>query len=764
MKAKSLISRLTAACMALSILISGVASADSVTVATEKLNIRKEADASSRSISLVREGETLSFVSEADDWYQVKSNGTVGFVSKDYVSLNRSELETDVEKNTELFSSPLTGRTTNRVNMRKLPITTADIAKVVPDKSTVEVIGQCGIWYLVKYSGRTGYLMAQYVTVEGNNDPAPSQPDSSDTTASNDTSSDENYTAARSGSTTTRVNMREQPSTGSAIKKVLAKNASVAVLGENGTWYKVSSGGKVGYVSKAYITLTADSSESAPSVPSLSPSTSDVELYDGAVSGATTERVNLRTSASTSSAVVTVLAKNQSLTVEGETGSWYKVKVGSKSGYVAKAYILISSNNNNSDSSSDDTVVSDGLISYPAARTGITTTKVNLREDANTSCDVVKVLSKGAALSVLGEINGFYQVKTGSSVGFAAKDYVLLGVSGSTDEDPDEDANEDQDDSDSTPSVEETIYSSSLTGTTTVKVNMRRDPEGDVLFTLPSGTYVTLIGERSGWYKVTYNASTGYISKAYVTEGAVSAPVQPDTSTGTTTSPDEPDESKATTAYISTGTINMRKGPGTDYGVIKVLQKGDEITCYQLTDGWYFIKAGSDTGYVSSKYVTTTKPTVSVPAEPDEDDTTSSTTVSGKVQMADWWTSNIQKTFARGVIATVTDVDTGISWQVIRSGGTNHADVQPLTAADTAKMKQAYGGTWSWNRRAIWVTINGVRYAASMNGMPHGTGSITTNNFDGHHCIHFLNSRTHTGNRWDTAHQSMVQKAYNAGQ
>ena len=64
----------------------------------------------------------------------------------------------------------------------------------------------------------------------------------------------------------------------------------------------------------------------------------------------------------------------------------------------------------------------------------------------------------------------------------------------------------------------------------------------------------------------------------------------------------------------------------------------------------------------------------------------------------------------------------------------------------------------------VYKSIDGVSYAASMNGMPHGTGSITTNNFDGHHCIHFLNSRTHTGNRWDTQHQAMVQKAYKAGQ
>ena len=140
----------------------------------------------------------------------------------------------------------------------------------------------------------------------------------------------------------------------------------------------------------------------------------------------------------------------------------------------------------------------------------------------------------------------------------------------------------------------------------------------------------------------------------------------------------------------------------------------------------------------------------------------SSSSKSGVI-LADWWTSDIQKVYSRGTIATVTDVKTGISWKVKRRGGTNHADTEPLTAEDTAKMKKAYGGSWSWNRRAIWVTVNGKTYAASQNGMPHAVYSITDNNFNGHFCIHFLNSRTHTGNRLDSAHQSCVKAAYSAG-
>lgn len=128
-------------------------------------------------------------------------------------------------------------------------------------------------------------------------------------------------------------------------------------------------------------------------------------------------------------------------------------------------------------------------------------------------------------------------------------------------------------------------------------------------------------------------------------------------------------------------------------------------------------------------------------------------------QKMDWWTSDIQKIFAKGVTAQITDVLTGLTWKEQRRGGTNHADVQPCTAADTANLKKAYGGKWKWDRRAIWVTINGVVYAASMNGMPHGGSSIKNNNFDGHHCIHFTNSRTHCSNKVCNNHKKAIEKA-----
>ena len=147
----------------------------------------------------------------------------------------------------------------------------------------------------------------------------------------------------------------------------------------------------------------------------------------------------------------------------------------------------------------------------------------------------------------------------------------------------------------------------------------------------------------------------------------------------------------------------------------------------------------------------------------DEDSEGDSDTSSGKNgEYLDWF-KEVQYIYGKGDIATVTDIETGKTFKVKRLYGRNHADSEPLTAEDTKVMKSLYG-SWSWNRRAIIVTVTdgkGVErnIAASMNGMPHGGQSITNNNFKGHFCIHFKNSRTHSGSRLDASHQSAVKKA-----
>ena len=81
-KAKSHIAKLTALSLLATMLFGGAASADSVKVTADELNIRKDADVKSRIVGLVEEGDELSFVSENGDWYQVKNGDDTGFHGK----------------------------------------------------------------------------------------------------------------------------------------------------------------------------------------------------------------------------------------------------------------------------------------------------------------------------------------------------------------------------------------------------------------------------------------------------------------------------------------------------------------------------------------------------------------------------------------------------------------------------------------------------------------------------------------------------------
>jgi len=121
-----------------------------------------------------------------------------------------------------------------------------------------------------------------------------------------------------------------------------------------------------------------------------------------------------------------------------------------------------------------------------------------------------------------------------------------------------------------------------------------------------------------------------------------------------------------------------------------------------------------------------------------------------------------QEIVPRNSYLTVRDLETGLAFRVQRRAGRDHADVQPVTKADTAVMKKIYGGAWSWRRRAIVVEAGGGRWAASMNGMPHGGDGIPDNDFAGHFCIHFDGSSTHRSEEPDPAHRMMIYKA--AGQ
>lgn len=265
----------------------------------------------------------------------------------------------------------------------------------------------------------------------------------------------------------------------------------------------------------------------------------------------------------------------------------------------------------------------------------------------------------------------------------------------------------------------------------TAGVFASRSTSSKKLETLKAGDKVKVISTSGKWAHVIAGSGTGYIKKSAIVSSRDNVPTY----------------KKKTCAIKKEGAAlyaNIGDSKAKDY-----FSKDTIVTVTAYTKSWAYVKTKSSSGYVRTSNLKNTFASPKSSAVPAK----------GRAETADWYTSGIQRKFAKGTKAVVTDVDTKRAITVYRKGGHNHADVEPASLDDTKVLKEIYGGSWSWKRRAVFVTINGKNYAASMNGKPHGECTIKTNGFPGHFCIHFTNSKTHGSQKVDPEHQKMVKKA-----
>lgn len=122
---------------------------------------------------------------------------------------------------------------------------------------------------------------------------------------------------------------------------------------------------------------------------------------------------------------------------------------------------------------------------------------------------------------------------------------------------------------------------------------------------------------------------------------------------------------------------------------------------------------------------------------------------------------NARRLFTVGQRGTLKDIKTGIPFNIKYYGGSNHADIVPLTSNDSKKMVQIYK-KWSWAaKRPMILTFNqgGVNYrlAISVTGMPHSTTDMYKQNWiNGHFDMYFYNSTSHNTNEKVFAHQNNI--------
>ena len=373
-----------------------------------------------------------------------------------------------------------------------------------------------------------------------------------------------------SAKTTEYVNFRTGPGTNYSSKGVIPSGTGITVTDtSNSQWYAVRlSDGSTGYIYAEYISVSGSNT-----------------TEDGEVNAKTTADVNFRSGPGTNYNSKAVIGSGTGIIVTNTGNSqWYAVRLTNGStGYIYAEYIRITGDVGTPSAPAEPTPAP----SNPEAeQTAKTTEYVNFRTGPGTNYSSKGVISLGTTVTVTDTSNSqWYAVRlSNGSTGYIFAQYLkLTGNTSAPTATP----------APSDPSKEQTAK-------TTEYVNFRTGPGTNYSSkgVIPSGTAITVTDtSNSQWYAVRLaNGSTGYIYAQYIKITSATATPAP-----TETPADGTVRAKTTTD------VNLRKGAGTNYGVIRVVGNNTAVTVTEATNTWYKVKLSDGTeGYLYAQYVTVT--------------------------------------------------------------------------------------------------------------------------------------------------------------
>ena len=463
------------------------------------------------------------------------------------------------------YAEEVSAKTTEYVNFRSGPGTNYSSQGIIASGTTITVTDTSNSeWYAVRLSnGSTGYIYAEYISMS----------------TGGSTSNGEE----RSAKTTEYVNFRSGPGTNYNSKGVIALGTTVTVTDtSNAQWYAVRlSNGSTGYIFAEYISFTGSNTPSATAAPTQAPSNGSEQTAK------TTEYVNFRSGPGTNYSSKGVIALGTTVTVTDTSNSeWYAVRLSNGStGYIFAQYLKLNS------SSSATATPAPTQAPSGSEQSAKTTEYVNFRSGPGTNYSSKGVIALGTTVTVTDTSNSeWYAVRlSNGSTGYIFAQYLKVTGTSSATPTPTQ-----------APSNDGTVQAK-----LTADVNLRRGAGTNygVIKVIGTGTTVTVTdASNSQWYKVKLSDGTeGYLFSEYlkVTSGNIDSAKPSATPTPT------PAPSNGTVQAKTTSDLNVRKGPGTSYGIIKVIDMNVTVTVTEATNSsWYKVKLSDGTeGYLAAQYL-----------------------------------------------------------------------------------------------------------------------------------------------------------------
>lgn len=121
-------------------------------------------------------------------------------------------------------------------------------------------------------------------------------------------------------------------------------------------------------------------------------------------------------------------------------------------------------------------------------------------------------------------------------------------------------------------------------------LNLRQSPDtgSQVLTTANSGECIVVLGSENGWYKVSYNLQTGYMSADYINVATA-------------------ENAELGYGVVTGSGVNLRSGPDTSYNRVATASQGEKCYIIGVNNGWYKVLYNNQTCYIRSDFLSLTE-------------------------------------------------------------------------------------------------------------------------------------------------------------
>lgn len=244
------------------------------------LRVRSGASASSSILGYITNNTEVSIVGTEGEWYKISYNSGYGYVHKDYIlvegnSSGNVDNSTNNDSNNNTNNSTNTGNTestetevnktgyvyntSSGLRVRSGASTSSTVLGTLYSGNSVNIIGESGSWYKIKYNSSTAYVHKDYIT-----ESKPSV-DNNTSSGSGNSSNDNNSSSESIKETGIIINVssnlrvRQNPSSSALVLGYVLNNQTIDIIGKEGSWYKIDFKGSVGYVSADYVKISTGS-------------------------------------------------------------------------------------------------------------------------------------------------------------------------------------------------------------------------------------------------------------------------------------------------------------------------------------------------------------------------------------------------------------------------------------------------------------------------------------------------------------------------